>query len=172
MLRARTWASPLTFSPTRSRSQAAPPVLMPSAPVGCLPRPTAANKEQPQNPPQQCRGRRRVGEARRVRFTFLTLRVKGTECSLQDRDSSPFQSQLAYGTHKSGKCLRCLVPALSQPGSLQPDPQQTQAQLSKEVSCCSSRAGAGDSADILILGPPCIPPHCLSGEHTKARPAV
>lgn len=55
MLTAGTWASPLPLPPTDSRSgmgsrsQAAQPALVPSAPAGCQPGPAAADKEQPQN---------------------------------------------------------------------------------------------------------------------------
>lgn len=100
MLRPRTWASPLTFSPMDNRS------LGQTAVLTCSPCPHTFSPswlpaqiiwEQPQNPPQQWWGRGRVGEAQLVSFTLLTAGGKGTQCSLQDRGSSPFQSQLAHG---------------------------------------------------------------------------
>lgn len=125
MLRARAWASPFTFLLTENRSQAAHPVLMPSAPAGCLPRAAAAHKEQPHNPPQQCRGRGRVGEALLVSITLLRARVNRVFSAGQGQLTVPVTAALwrCLTTHKSGKCLRCSAPALSQLGSPHPDPQ-------------------------------------------------
>lgn len=63
--------------------------------------PAQASSSRQGTAPKQRWGRGRVGEGRLESFTLLPAAVKGTECSLQDGDSSAFQSQLAHGADSS-----------------------------------------------------------------------
>lgn len=137
---------------------------MPSAPAGCQPRSTAADKEQPQNRPQQCWGRGRVGEAQLVSFTLLTAGGKGTECSLQDRDSSPFQSQLAWRCltpHKSGKCCAWLQSCPSPAVPSQSPAEQRAFQLQQQ--CSSSRLSWHSSFGTSLYSTPLSPRRAHQG---------